>query len=185
MSIAKAITLVAATLCLCSAAAAAHSAAEETLDQQSMRSVSEAMATLQMPFIANQGQITDPGVRFFARTFAGTVFVTDANQLVYSLPAAGAGDAPLRWAFRESFRGAKSPHPRGADPSEIRVSHYKGYDPQGWYPRLETFDGVDLGELYPGVRVSLRAAGNNVEKLFRVAPGGEVGGHRHRYRGCR
>ena len=41
--------------------------------------------TLQMPFIANNGQV-DEQVRFYAKTFGGTVFVTKAGEIVYSLP---------------------------------------------------------------------------------------------------
>lgn len=175
MKAARTPRVVVATLCFCLAAAVIVQAAEESLGPLPTQTVAEAMATLQVPFIGNRGQIGDPGVRFYAKTFAGTVFVTEANQLVYSLPLSGAGDKPARWAFRESFLGVKPSRARGADPSEIRVSHFKGSDPRGWHSRLETFDAVDLGELYPGVRVVLRAAGNNVEKLFHVAPGGDAG----------
>ncbi len=40
---------------------------------------------LQIPFIENQGQIKDKSVRFYANTFAGTVFVTEKGEIVYSL----------------------------------------------------------------------------------------------------
>ncbi|MBF8277300.1 MAG: hypothetical protein HW390_2373, partial [Candidatus Brocadiaceae bacterium] len=41
--------------------------------------------TLRMPFIANNGQM-DEQVRFYAKTFGGTVFVTKEGEIVYSLP---------------------------------------------------------------------------------------------------
>jgi hypothetical protein len=40
---------------------------------------------LQMPFIANNGQL-DETVKFYAKTFAGSVFVTKDGEIVYSLP---------------------------------------------------------------------------------------------------
>src|SRR3989304_10627504 len=40
---------------------------------------------LQIPFIANNGQVDDR-VRFYAKTFGGTVFVTKEGEIVYSLP---------------------------------------------------------------------------------------------------
>jgi len=40
---------------------------------------------LQIPFIANNGQV-DEQVRFYAKTFGGTVFVTKNGEIVYSLP---------------------------------------------------------------------------------------------------
>lgn len=41
----------------------------------------------------------------------------------------------------------------------------------GTLAKKMAFDRITLGELYPGIRVSLKAAGNNVEKLLYVAPG--------------
>ena len=40
---------------------------------------------LQMPFIENRGQIWDDSVRFYAKTFAGTVYVTERGEIVYSI----------------------------------------------------------------------------------------------------
>src|SRR3990167_66372 len=40
---------------------------------------------LQMPFIANNGQV-DGQVEFYANTFGGTVFVTKDGEIVYALP---------------------------------------------------------------------------------------------------
>src|SRR3989304_4544454 len=40
---------------------------------------------LQIPFIANNGQVDDR-VKFYAKTFGGTVFVTKDGEIVYSLP---------------------------------------------------------------------------------------------------
>jgi len=39
---------------------------------------------LQMPFIANKGQV-DEQVEFYAKTFGGTVFVTKDGEIVYAL----------------------------------------------------------------------------------------------------
>jgi len=43
---------------------------------------------LQIPFIANNGQV-DEQVRFYANTFGGTVFVTKDGEIVYALPDVG------------------------------------------------------------------------------------------------
>ena len=40
---------------------------------------------LRIPFIANNGQV-DEQVRFYAKTFGGTVFVTKDGEIVYALP---------------------------------------------------------------------------------------------------
>ena len=97
--------------------------------------------------------------------------------IVYSLQARRPGCTDetgdrmtARWVFRESFVDGAPDVPTGSRPSAIRVSQFKGGQPDDWYPRLSTYDRVDLGEVYPGVRVTLRAAGNNVEKLMQLSP---------------
>jgi len=50
------------------------------------RKILNKVYTLQIPFIENKGQIKDESVRYYAKTFGGTVFVTKDGKLVYSLP---------------------------------------------------------------------------------------------------
>jgi hypothetical protein len=47
-------------------------------------------AKLHMPFIANNGQM-DGQVKFYAKTFGGTVFVTKEGEIVYALPMNSSG----------------------------------------------------------------------------------------------
>ena len=55
-------------------------------DQQLKKAeVIQKTAKLQMPFIANNGQM-DERVKFYANTFGGTVFVTEDGEIVYALP---------------------------------------------------------------------------------------------------
>jgi hypothetical protein len=123
-------------------------------------------AASQVPFIENDGQIDDENVSYYARLSSGTMFVTASGELVYSLRTEDAG-----WTFRESFVERQSSRPVGTSPSSIRVSRFKGSRPDGWHRNLSAYDRVDLGEVYPGIRVELQAAGNNVEKLLYVSPG--------------
>ena len=256
--------------------------------------------TLQMPFIANNGQM-DEQVRFYAKTFGGTVFVTKKGEIVYSLPKGGEGrDAGEQRGWGAGARGYKcvegcrgkwgrldvkrqiqegvvvaslfaengyspllcddnangkpgrvltkalmsaylpglqestdtyvgtrrpcpprlaylpgsqkgtdeqvlsmqansnpnndNPQPRtqnsnadtkgvalvehlvGGKINEIRgdaqsvttVSYFKGNDPSKWKSNLSTYQVVDMGEVYKGVGLRLKAYSNNVEKLFTV-----------------
>ncbi|CAB1062870.1 hypothetical protein D1BOALGB6SA_7652 [Olavius sp. associated proteobacterium Delta 1] len=145
-----------------------NSVATEALAPQAL---AKKISAVQVPFIKNQGQIANDDVGFYAQTFAGTLFVTKENQLVYSLPKKDHKNAAAVWAFRESFVGQQATHPQGESKSPVRVSYYKGNNPHTWQKQLAAFDSIGLGELYPGIRVSLKAAGNNVEKLFYVSPG--------------
>ena len=141
--------------------------------------LADRLFSARVPFISNQGQIPHEQVRFYARLFAGSLFVTERNQLVYALPQhSQAGNSLLKsaplWAFRESFSGSRQTQPHGENISTVRVSHYKGTQPAGWKKELTSWDSLSLGELYPGIRVTLQAKGNNVEKLFHVAPGADA-----------
>ncbi len=226
--------------------------------------------TLRMPFIANNGQM-DEQVRFYAKTFGGTVFVTKEGEIVYSLPDSrgaevqggmGVGEQgqalvvgaefefvangyasflrtdnaycppervlantliatyfpglqesagslvgtrcpcppPLAYlsglqkstdkqdvsmpptaiknpqspakgvALKEHLVGGKVNEIQGGAQSVTTVSYFKGNDPSKWKSNLSTYEVVDMGEVYDGIGLRLKAYGNNVEKLFTVTP---------------
>ncbi len=209
---------------------------------------------LQIPFIANNGQV-DERVKFYAKTFGGTVFVTNDGEIVYSLPnnsselgaqslesgVRSPGSAvrrqecrgelhspngirdeagmlhdnrtsdivhPASWivdhdnksefqnpkstspnsknlksaiqnpksepigiALKEEFVGAKVNEIQGEDPSVTKVNYFKGNDPEKWKTNVSTYDYVNLGEIYKGIELRLKAYGDNFEKLFCVKSG--------------
>lgn len=147
------------------------------IDQYSKREAISAAfkaASTRVPFIKNQGQIRKKEVSYYARLFSGTLFVTEDGALVYSIGINTKDDKKGRWAFRESFLGRNSSQPLGAGQSVVQVSEFKGNKSSVWRNHLPTYERIDLGEVYPGIRASLRATGNNVEKLFYVAPGAKA-----------
>ncbi len=173
---------------------------------------------LQMPFIANNGQV-DEQVKFYAKTFGGTVFVTKDGEIVYSLPKSekaenGRHKEPTQIslngsigsiglnrlscfeecssintfysylnsvspsnansrsiALKETIVGAKIGGIAGEQPSVTKVSYFKGNDKSKWQTNIPTFNTVNLGEVCEGIGLSLKAYGDNVEKLFCVKPG--------------
>jgi hypothetical protein len=127
----------------------------------------EKLSVIDVPFVANQGQF-DPAVAFSASTLSGTVFVTEAGEIVYSLP--GKRENTPGWMLTETFSGGQ-PRPRSGEGAVTRVSYFLGKDPERWRSGLSTYESVELGEVWPGVDVSLRAQGRRVEKLFTVFPG--------------
>ncbi len=60
--------------------------------------------------------------------------------------------------------------PAGYRPMEGKVSYGIGNDPSKHADNLNTYERVNLGDMYAGINVQLRATGNNVEKIFTVAP---------------
>lgn len=132
---------------------------------------------LHIPFIANQGE-RDGRVRYYASTFGGTVFVTHTGNIVYSLPGVEDAEssshkgASIRGvALEEEIVGGKIETIRGEEKAITMVNYLKGNDPSQWKTDISTYDTVSLGEIYKGVTLKLKAYGNNVEKLFYLAPG--------------
>jgi hypothetical protein len=137
------------------------------------QSLSQQAGKVRIPFIENLGQVPGEEVAFYAKLFSGTLFVTRDAALVYSLGDKDLAGHPIAWAFRESFAGGASAGPKGDEPSTARVSYFKDTTPEG-RRHPPTFARVDLGEVYPGIRIDLRASGANVEKRFHVSPGARV-----------
>jgi hypothetical protein len=153
------------------------------------------LGNLRIPFVPNEGQVDDH-IKFYARTFAGTMSVTESGDLVYSapnslparawqagkLPACQAlvqtedgagGRTPNFFTLKEQLVGGKIKDIKPGKESNTKVSTFHGSDPRKWKSGLKTYEEVSLGEAYPGIEVTLRAYGNNVEKLFYVQPGAD------------
>jgi len=145
-----------------------------------------------MPFISNDGQF-DANVKYYAKTFGGTVFVTENGQWIYSLPRKGKTIAdykstirskphkdkkePVRGfaieglSLREELVGGKIHDIKGEGASTKKVNYFRGSDHKKWKTNITTFDLLNLGEVYEGIQLKLKAYSNNMEKLFYVKPG--------------
>ncbi|MBI5376574.1 MAG: thrombospondin type 3 repeat-containing protein [Candidatus Schekmanbacteria bacterium] len=125
-------------------------------------------AKLQIPFVENKGQIQDMSIKFYANTFAGNVYVTGKGEIVYGL-VRDEGYMPIR----ETLIGAASPNINGESKAVTQVNYFVG-NKDNWKSSISTWDSVNLGEVYEGVELKLKAYGNNVEKLFYVNECGDV-----------
>jgi hypothetical protein len=126
---------------------------------------------LDLPFVPNAGQF-DSRVAFRAATFAGTAYVSRDGQLVYALPPRSDQAGLPAWSLVEHFQGRRAT-PVGLTAASPRVAFITGLNGEANSRRrdLPTWRAVSLGEIWPGVQVSLRAENRNVEKIFEVAPG--------------
>src|SRR3989475_12266505 len=137
---------------------------------------SEILSKVSLPFIENLGQ-TDNKVKFYANTFAGTVFVTNEG-LTYSIPdpsneRSSAKESRTYSVIQENFAG-KELKISGLQKSSAGVSYFIGNNKKDWYTDIPTYDTLSLGTLYPGINLDLKAHGKNVEKVFTVSPAGDV-----------
>jgi len=140
------------------------------------KEILEKASGIQIPFIANEGQIQNESVRFYARTFGGTLNVTKEGELVYFLPVKGSvsgngGSESKKWiVLKERIVGGKSSEVKGEEESPTRMSTFKGNDPSKWKSNIQTYGTVSLGEVYDGIELKLKAYGKKVEKLFYLKP---------------
>ena len=147
--------------------------------------------TLAVPFVPNGGQWDRRGA-FKANTLGGAVFVTTGGALVYSFPGKALDSEPATerakrssrhvaaergpgWALTETLIDRKGQtrtlKPSGLGPNETNVSYFTADSAANGDRPMHTYSRVQLGEVYPGVNLQLRATGNNMEKIFTVAPG--------------
>lgn len=156
---------------------------------------------LRMPFITNTGQI-DKRVAFYTKTFGGGVFVTEDGAVVYSLSGnAEKQEARTRKpenrisqhetlnqksafynpqsniermiAIKEEFVGGNIIGVNGECEAVAKVSIFIGDDPSKWKNNISVYEVVNMGEVYRGIGLKLKAYGGNVEKVFCVKPGAD------------
>ncbi|MEW6043424.1 MAG: SBBP repeat-containing protein [Thermoproteota archaeon] len=119
-----------------------------------------------LPFIENQGQVDDE-IKFYANTFAGTIYVAE-DELVYRSII----DDGKSYVTKERFLNGNL-SPLGVEKSQSIINYFKD-KPENWKTNVPTWSVISLGQVWPSIEVDLKAYGNNVEKIFTVLPGGSV-----------
>ncbi|MBU1858204.1 MAG: SBBP repeat-containing protein, partial [Verrucomicrobia bacterium] len=114
-----------------------------------------------------------PDVKYYARTFGGTVYALSDGKIVYVLPRYEAGKKSGSAVITEILRDALQAAPAGAGKSPVAVSSFIGNRPEKWKSNLPAYDRLDFGEVYEGISLLLSARGNNVEKIFVLSPGAD------------
>jgi len=102
------------------------------------------------------------------------IFVTD-NGITYSLYGNQQSSTNVFQGvvFTENFVNGESLNPKGLDKSNSIVNYFVGA-PENWKSNVSSFDSIGLGEIWPSIDVEMNAFGNNVEKIFKVYPSGNI-----------
>ena len=144
-------------------------ASKVSSDERSEKEIKGKLSHLRIPFVKNVGQ-KNKAVKFYAKTFGGTLFVTKDGKLVYSIPKFKDNNVEGGVALREILKGAKIKQIEGLKKATAKVNYFIGKDKSKWKTNIETYNMVSLGEVYKGIELKLKAYGNNVEKIFEVKP---------------
>jgi hypothetical protein len=174
---------------------------ETNKDLANKKEIMKKAARAGMPFMVNQGQIDHPAVRFYTQTLGAAFFVTNEGEMVYSFvykdkaqrekelkesrlhkeifedekeKDSGKSAAGKGWALKEKLVGGLKTKPQGVDQAVTKVNYFIGNDRSKWKSNISTYNGISLGEVYPGIELNLKSYGNNVEKIFTVKPGAEA-----------
>ena len=134
------------------------------------------------PFIKNEGQI-DESVRFYVQIGRGKVAVLNNGSIFYSIVKRDSGKRYCGAFFEEYFVAGKRTSVRGLERAHPRTAKLGGGMKWLHSRAVPSFNSLDLGEIYPNIRVTLRSYENNVGKLFHIAPGGDVNASRMGVRG--
>ncbi len=133
--------------------------------EPSLSTVSRKLSHVRLNWIENKNQLNGE-VAYYTKIFSGTVFITNKEDLVYSIPL----DSLSAFPICESFVHARRQQITAEGLSGAEVHSFIGNDPSKWQSHVRTFETVSLGELWDGITVKLNAYGNNIEKLFLVSP---------------
>ena len=152
-----------------------------SLQHSTLGIAAKTASATRLPFLANNGQVSDPSVCFVARTFGGLVSVHQDGLLTYCLPRYEQPAANERGVarpsgthiLRERLLDMRASAPHGEEQRLATASFFVGSDPAAWRTGVMSYDAINMGEVYEGICLRLKAAANNVEKIFVVAPGAE------------
>lgn len=132
-------------------------------------------AHISLPIVENNSTDSDYSAQFSVRTFFGEVHVSSAGDIYYALPDRQDQKGRTKClVFRESLVGklAKAVV-RGEEKSIVPVHYFSAQKQKAGDSDPAVFASVTLGEVYEGIRMSLKATGNSVEKLFYLNPGAD------------
>ncbi len=121
------------------------------------------------PWVENAGQ-WPAEIQYVAHTFSGNVILNDQQEILYALPVDSTSGYVLKERFTGPMRCRRQERARGEQRQPTVCNYFTGDDPSAWATGVPAYEWLQLGELWPGVRLQLRADQQNVEKLFYIQP---------------
>ena len=142
----------------------------QSLTTDLQKDVKSKIGLLKIPFIKNEAQINNVGVKYYVNTISGNVFVAD-DSITYSL--FNKPESEIKgWIVKEKFIGSKKTLVEGIKESPTKVNFFKGKENKNWKRNIPTYEVISFGEVYDHIKLDLKAYGKNIEKIFIVEKGG-------------
>jgi beta-propeller repeat-containing protein len=163
------------------AVAAAPVSQPAAAPQMSEREALDAYGKLPLSFVANEGQMKEEAVRYYAQGAGYGFFFTKEGATLSFAEGKGRGGHALALDFQ------------GADPDATltaqerlsgEVNYLVGDDPANWQQNLPTHAELLYGGLWPGIDMAVRGEGGKLKYEFHLKPGASVEDVRLGYRGA-
>ena len=131
------------------------------------------LQSVDFPFIKNEGR-ADGRISFYKLTANGMAYITKEGELLYALNGrTEKGYNHIAGSLLEHFKGGKV-NPIGLSKYSPRLSYYLGNKPKRVHTYLQSYHAVQLGEVWPGIDVSLHSKNASIGKIFEIQPGGDI-----------
>ena len=145
---------------------------------------------LDIPFVKNIGQSPD-FVKFYTEISKGFVYILHNGQIMYSLQgkefspmAINQSEIARGMVLVERFMGGNVKDIQGKGKCPVNQSRFPGIFGISKPNEFPSYRLVDLGEVYPGIRIKLKTHEKKVGKLFCLEPGADPGKIRVKIRGA-
>jgi alpha-tubulin suppressor-like RCC1 family protein len=120
---------------------------------------------LSIPFLENQGILSNDAILFYAKTFAGTVQVYKNGDMFFYSQSTGQ-------RFIERISGARPFAPIPGNQSDTSIHLFYPHTLDTNNTQAAAYNYIMMPDIYPQISMKLRAYGRTVEKIFIVNPGG-------------
>lgn len=132
--------------------------------------IMENLQHIRIPFVRNKGNVNHDEIMYYARTFAGTVSVTNNGDIFYSVEGIVNSDDEKKRVviFKEKFKNSIAGAIEGNGLSVTKVNSFSGNNKTSWKTNMPVYETITLNRIYKGITLELNAFGNNVEKVFTV-----------------
>ena len=142
---------------------------KSTAQDDQQRGVLNEFYSMSIPFVEAPAQIRDTRLKYLARTLGAGFGILEDGEIVHSFVKTDGQNSNL-CGIREFFSGSLLSAPIGENKTNILINEYNGKDPSLWARNVSAYSTVNLGEIYKGINLRVRAFGNGFEKIFYLNP---------------
>jgi hypothetical protein len=126
--------------------------------------------SVNFPFVKNVGQ-SEKDVKYYTQTPNALVYIDEQGRINYKF---NKKDEKTSVVIRETFvEGTAKIVAQNKGTAQINV--IKGNNPKNWHNNIPSYSILSQGEMWKDIHVEIISRPGNIEKLFTLQPGANVG----------